>query len=1288
MADSNDDLKIIVGGDISPLEDALNQIPAAAQDAAAKIDAALGGVNATRTLQGDLDNVAQRLNNAGASAGNAAPPIETLGRSMSDTASSAQQAAEQADALSTAMQLAGAVIGAELLRDFASAALDAYSQMQGFEVSLTALAGGFQQGNAQIKEMISLANQDALSIPSVLTARTRMDALGLSSADANLALRLAADAAAAMNKSFDSTVSVIDRMVTSGAVMTRTLAGMGVSAERLAEVMNTTVSGISANFKALSESGRLEVLSEAMSNLAGIAQQKAATISGAFQRLQNDIFQSLAEVGKLITPTVLDWVDAFESLITAANSVMKAFESLHGTISPVGVSIDSAKNSTVEFIVSAGGLVTALGLAEAAVKALNLSWETLSTTMKAVPYIAVAAAGAELVNSINNWLTALDDVNQSEATLAKRLEGATQYLHAHGIEIEADRVNLKDWSTEVQAGFAELAKGGPTIEAQTATLARWDSQQKNLNDTLDKAKKHLADVQAAMANGANIPSVYASAVQEVDKAWKAADPIGFASSLDGLTEKFKEHNVTVKATATTLQQAQAAYDAAKASGNGLAQAQGVLVTAQNAYLNALRTVDPLMVSHAAVMAEVNTQYSQAQMRVAAATAALQQAQAAYQQAKASGEGLAQAQIALINAQDNYMKSLQGTDAAAKLHVQSLQDMSIAYDQHQMKLAAAKSVLDAAKESLDQIRAANGEVTISVIQGAAAFDKHVSSVQMAKTAVEQATSSLRVMTTAHADTAKALALLQQAQENYTAALKAAESMGKQHGDTLAELSAKYDTEKLAVEQATKTLQDAIAANDGTAKAVELVRMAKENLLSTEKQLYQGITETTVAVRHHSLSLADLGSKAQDTVSNLQIAQANLITARGAYDGSTAAVARLTLAEREYQSALSAATGGTAVHVQSIQDLTLHENALRDAVLQAKAVVDAARGSYDGTGTSLSVLNAAQEQFNKLLVEAGPAVRDLSGALGGLSSGYDGVATAAKGAAASISEFGRSSQNLNMDALQAMFGAFQGDIQVPGSWNSRPLIHPGPGVNAVIVNGEIVSEEQINPGTLGPGKSSGGSSSSVVQSVAAAVSGAVSSSLSTVADAAAVLKLIAQNDFMGAIRQLQKDGESLQNAFTDVMDAADAMRQAGQTVQDAGAQLIDLQDRAAVSIDTSTANIAASVGVMAQATNTIAQASQQMSGVVAVAMGVAAASLPSIASSGKSNYSTPLVASLNQYGQILGAPSQNYSSTVNGGQITISPTINAGTVVGQGGAQALAQTVMNLVIDGLRRAGMKF
>ncbi len=212
------------------------------------------------------------------------------------------------------------------------------------------------------------------------------------------------------------------------------------------------------------------------------------TIEGQFQLLENQAHAVFVELGTALAPVLQQIIDVLrDDLIPAIKTVIELFGSLPAPVRDVGIAF--------------GALAVGLGLAEAAVKALNLSFETLKVTMNAIPYLALIAAGYELVTSMNEWLKAEDNADKTEAQRVAGLEKATATLKAHGISIDVDRQSLDVWAMEVKHGFDQLGK------LTTATDDHTTSAQKNLKALADQkaaqeaaaaATKHAADVQKAL----------------------------------------------------------------------------------------------------------------------------------------------------------------------------------------------------------------------------------------------------------------------------------------------------------------------------------------------------------------------------------------------------------------------------------------------------------------------------------------------------------------------------------------------------------------------------------------------------------------------------------------------------------------------------------------------------------------------------------------------------------------------------------------------------------------------
>ncbi len=1205
------DLVLVVGADLSSLEDTLQSVPAVAQAAGAAIDSALGTAldsataslaklgEAVAGLTPDAAQAAGQMDMFAESTSNAAAQLDLFTQGTLEDAKTGFSGIEQnATAAAAATESTGsaaaeaggafATLGEHLMEaltelglliggfEALKSTMEAVATEQAFAVSMTALTGSAQTANKTLEDLRSTAQELPVALDSLLQATQRMQAFGVATEAIPEFLHAAADAAAATGQGFDTVAAGLERVQVTGTVMARSLMQMGVTWKQVATQMGVSVEEAQAAFKKGAQSAEEDVrilVDTIETNYGGLSAKLADTIGGQFQILKNQFTELASDIGALLAPLAMGQLQLISAVVQGWLGMLAVLDNLV-------VALERLSGHTAEQAQKEAELAAAHQLLINATNDQKFANASLEASLAAYGIVvdhaglSVAEYGVKLVATAEQFRK-MNDLVQNAATYWALFKG-----------------ELQDLYPTFDAFLAAMKRDLDALKSHSTGIEDLTAKYKEHKLAVDQATIAVAAAKAALDGSAQSVAVYDAALAALKAAQQALDPAAFAAHVKALADAHK-----------------AAADAAK--------------------------------NHADTLTQLTDNYLKSNTTVQEAAKVLTEAQVAYDAARVTGQHLAETQAVLVAAQNQYTKALSDANPLLAKHVQSLEQMSVAYDQAQLAVQAAKVVLDQAKASYEQLTSAadNG---ITVIRGyGTAHAQSTSQVIAAKGALDAATGSLNTMTAAHGNVAKALALVQQAQENYTAALKEADAMAKGHGASLDSLKAKYDENKLAVDAATKTLNEAIAANDGSAKMAEVAAMAQVNLAAAVKTLDEHTKAATASVKDHTAGLHNLSTQAQETVGHFG----------------------------DYSVVLGNATGATRVHVQSIQELTNHENALQAALAQARITLDAAKLGYDGSGASLAILNAAEAQFNKLLGEADPLLKQQISDMNGLAGAAKGAASAIQGAGAALDGFqssvDRSSANVGMQELSAMFGGYQG-MSAFDAITGGGAIGSHAGENVVMQDGEIISQSDVNPGTLSPVPHS--QSSSVVAAVVTAVQG----SLSTVADAAAVLQQIAQNDFAGAIAQLQKDGVSMQNAFTDVMDAADAMRQAGDSVQ-------NLSTAAISSVSTTLGTFS---GVAQAAMNTI---TSTQSAVVAATVGVMAAAMAVLPVAAAVAAPKMSVGSLNQYGVNTGLPTGAAGPYVGSGpQQSNTFNFNGPVVGGPAGVREL----FNMFADQMRRAGMRF
>jgi methyl-accepting chemotaxis protein len=126
------DLVLTVGGDITPLTSALDEIPAAAQQAASQIQAAFDALpSATEEVNASLANLSAGLTEAGSSASETAGHVAEVPPALHDTSEAAGEAGDKLKEFVTAgLELAGIALTFEALKEAVTEIVSAFDQLQ------------------------------------------------------------------------------------------------------------------------------------------------------------------------------------------------------------------------------------------------------------------------------------------------------------------------------------------------------------------------------------------------------------------------------------------------------------------------------------------------------------------------------------------------------------------------------------------------------------------------------------------------------------------------------------------------------------------------------------------------------------------------------------------------------------------------------------------------------------------------------------------------------------------------------------------------------------------------------------------------------------------------------------------------------------------------------------------------------------------------------------------------------------------------------------------------------
>ena len=497
------DLIIQVGGDISPLEQALDAAAPAAQQAAVSINDAFAqtaGVDkltqSAETAQEVLASLPDGLFNVGSAmtateaaaqksadafaevdqavqqAAQALPAVTSAAADTSksldevtDSEARSGQAATEAktpledfsNSLSRMRELAEAFIAitlAEKLQEFASEAVDAYGEAQRVQTSFELMSGSASTASTAMEDLEQMAVK--LGIPLSEVERSAQQASvafgvgeGLTSA-----LEAAANASAVTGQSFDSVVQALSRVEQTGMLSTRQIVQMGLSWADVAKQMGVSVSEAQALMKSGGQSAEADVaalVATINAKFGQAAETQAQGVVAQITAFKNQVELVMESLGEAIAPALKIILDAFENtIIPAVNTLLAAFKALPEPLQ--------------NFTVLAGALALALVPIAASIPIIVAAVQGLATVLEGTATLFGAETGEMVANTA---ATEADTAATVELAVAKTAAGNVSAVAAGKIGAVAAA------ETDVAAGGAEASTALGTLGTVigTATLA-------------------------------------------------------------------------------------------------------------------------------------------------------------------------------------------------------------------------------------------------------------------------------------------------------------------------------------------------------------------------------------------------------------------------------------------------------------------------------------------------------------------------------------------------------------------------------------------------------------------------------------------------------------------------------------------------------------------------------------------------------------------------------------------------------------------------------------------------
>ena len=898
-------------------EDALNTVSAdttvlggAAMAAAEQLDlfgSAVSGIP-WADATGQLNLFTDELEPFDAALNATAAAAEGAAKGATDLGSAAETAAPQvADADTSTKDLIQSLVGlgaalaiVRQIQDLGTAALDASDQITRAQISLTVLTGSATAASDEIAKLEALGQQDGLSMPELLTAATRMQALLGAAAPVPALLAQLANSAAVSGQGIETAAQAFDRMASSGTAAARSLLPLGVNLQDLAGAFNqlsgsatATETNVAALFKQLSETERVEVLSAALDKLNGIADQvKNETFGGQWNALVAQWSQVLAEAGQALLPVIDDLIKITETTIVPfLKGAIDLFNAMPGPVKDVTVGLGLAATGAIATAAALGTLAIAINGVKGALANLGIS-------------------GA--LSGLGTVATETAEVGAAVATAGEAAEVAGPAFAVLG-------ASLSEFLIPIAAVVAAL--GG---------LAYW------LETTGEKSDQ----VSSKISFAGNQIDLASDGIKKISDATQVsvADLNTAIETYDRLNAAYEKHN----ASATEVAQALAAVQSAFAKLPGIMEPVGLAlaVNAQAAhdaglaYQTAKGVFDTLTAAYQAGL-PVQAQWN----------AALAAMEAAEKKAADAGAPIAGSLAAIEVAVKNATNSIQNLATSQQLQ----HDKTVAQADTITTLSA--DVIEASTR-LDLLRQRQDDLAASAANGAALqsqVDAAMGDVEAAATSLADKTQKLQ-QAQLNQGNAAAMAGGQvgiMSQELAQANLNLQQQIEKM--DTAQGSATAYASAQQAVVDAQIKLSAAVIdANDNASRSTEVWAAVQISLDEAKAKL----AILTAAYQVHIGTLAAVRAQ-QKAVLTAQIAedQENAVAAAGLADVTSkegllkAALIDAKVAFDDLKAAKEAGQPVDAQLLAAYGSLESAQKAYTDAVTAAKSPLDSMFGSLD-------------------------------------------------------------------------------------------------------------------------------------------------------------------------------------------------------------------------------------------------------------------------------------------------------------------------------------------------------
>lgn len=644
---SGDDLQIVVGGDISPLEDALSQIGPAAQAAASSITSAFSSaLNPIQNVESSLDFMSRTLAENAAAAQKAADGITQLGSAATGAAPSLTQVAQGmgggAQAASemevNLQQLGRGIQSAGLLFSVLSVAVEQLGQnaletaatFERWQTAFTTMTGTLSEGAAMMHTVVSAAEETGVAVGTAAESIRNLMVHGFDPEVAVQAFHTIADAAAALGGGdgmINKLTTAFDVLATRGEVsvggLTRAMNALQVSGVQgwqiLAQSAGVSVTEMVAATKAgfVNAQDAMQVILHGMnSQFGGAAEKWSHSLAGVWNTFETETKVALAAIGAAIAPSAEALLAGLTPLLKIITDLANSFAKLPEPVKDVAFAVGAATVVFGPLLVAAGQAILMLGrlsaafttvaveapLAGAAVAesetamsaaggasgGASLLAGTLGTLGKAAAVAAAAFVGWELGKWAYDQVPGVKAFGDALGDLIAKMFGVGSPTTDATAKLSALRQEMEAMSHEDLAARLEVYQ----TKARQMGLS-FDELEIAVKHSDDSIKSHIETLIQAIAK--------AGGFNDATRASEIALNISKGAA-DKYTQAMKDAQAAVVAARGALEELKSRQDSSAAG-------QAALVVAQNKLNDAIAAANPVIKGQGKALADATVYYS-------------------------------------------------------------------------------------------------------------------------------------------------------------------------------------------------------------------------------------------------------------------------------------------------------------------------------------------------------------------------------------------------------------------------------------------------------------------------------------------------------------------------------------------------------------------------------------------------------------------------------------------------------------------------------------------------------